>query len=288
MRRFFLRGLILTISAASLQLSGCTSRSLPSQIPLFRSSPPALVDLDPLSYQLLATDDSAVNDSQALSDAQSAMHKKLFVAMELTQAQKDEFKAIKAKHLTEMKKLGGQAERDKLKGLLLASSIDQTALRDELKAMEALCRAKIPHIVAMASEMRAVLAPTQRTKALEVLKEVQTKRFDDMHDKLMTKLTAKLNLTPSQIQDLTALKNMSRPVKAEQHRIMVSAVTRFLEDGNKEAFAESLNSLIGMGPQEEGIKWLATLDESQRQLLVTTLEKQWQKMKAEHEKDLSE
>lgn len=287
MRRSYLQGLIVTISAVSLQLSGCTGRSLPSVVPTFRSSPPALVDVDSLGYQLLAVEDvsATATPSGDVSDFHRAFHKKLFAALNLSAEQKDLIKEIKTKHKAEMKKLGGKAERDKLKELLLAPTVDRAAVLAQVTTMEGICRAKIPHIVAMATEVREVLLPEQRAKAIAVFKEAQTKNWSEIHEQMTAKLMANMNLNPSQTQALTDLKNKTKSLKEQQIQGLLSAMSQFMEDGNGQALTDTLNGMIGTGPKEEGIAWVASLDASQRETLIKRMEKLMKKMKADHEMD---
>lgn len=287
MRRSFLRGLILTVSAVSLQLLGCTSSTVPSVVPTFRTAPPALADVAPLGYQLLAVDplSATATPSENASDFHRAFHKKLFAAMELSDAQKSQIKEIKAKHRAEMKQLGGKAEWDKLKGLLLAPTVDQAAVQAQVSNLEDIQRAKVPHIVAMATEVRQVLLPEQRTKAIAVLEEAQTKNFGEIHDKMTEKLTMSLSLTPAQTQGLTDLRNQTKSLKEQQIKTLLAAMSQFLQDGNSQSLTDTLNGMIGTGPKEEGIAWVASLDATQRETLLKRIEKLMKKMKADHKMD---
>ena len=279
MRRFFVHGLILAISAVSFQLSGCSTPPLSSQLPHFRQAPTEMVDLSE-GYQLLAANDATSLAEENLIRMHRQMRNEILATLNLTATQKEEIKAIKAKYRPQFKNLGIKAEWQKIKSILLAPTVNQTALRTESDTMQGIRRAMVPILVAEAGDVRNVLTPDQRNKAIAFIQNMKTARMQRAHERLMIKMTSNLNLTPAQTQQLTDIRNKIKTLVAQDTQTLKQAKIQFLQTGDQTALTNTLDSMIGQGPRDEGLAWVSSLNQNQRQLLVNKIDEVHAKWRA--------
>lgn len=204
----------------------------------------------------------------------------------LTAEQQERLKAIAQAYRTEAQSAGMQstetpaagtphadwmAKRDELKALLLAEALDTAALKAFIEQAADAHAQRIPRLTAMLAEMREVLTEPQREQLATALAERRPSRhFEGMRRHMAARFFADLGLTTEQQAAFDALKAKLEAMREQgAHREAMIAFTR---TGDRQALAAALSKRPDL-PVDEALAFLASLDRSQRQTLVSKLER---------------
>lgn len=262
--------LATALTAASIQLSGCGKT--PSQ----PQAPPITQPADQPNARTLA--------DQA-SDELRQRHQAMVAQLNLTDAQKAQLRAIKARYRDPA---GKQAMKDKLQHLgtqVSAATVDQEAIEQTFDELIAAFRAKAPRVATMAGEIRDVLTAEQRQRASSLISENMDDfkaLMDRMRDEGITAISANLNLTTEQNTALQALKRLDETIDEAAFDRLSAAFTTFLGNGNQESLRSGIESAITDAKVEASVDWIASLNQTQRQQLVTNMTAYLQQLKAMH------
>lgn len=266
MTRKTLVGLAVAVTAATIQLGGCGKT--PSQTP----APAAPV------HQQVAQD-----GGQDLIRQHQEMH----AALNLTDEQKGQLRAIKARYRSQLRDGDMRTRLEQLRGLVTAETVNSDALEQAIISAHEAKLAKIPTIAAMLDEVRDVLTPEQRTTAVTQINDRWDQilaTLDRMRTEGFAELSAGLNLTPEQSQALQALREEDRTLDTAILNDVKTAMTQFLADGNEQTLATSLQAALATSRvtsiASDSADWVASLNVTQRQQLVTNTKAYLQKLKA--------
>ncbi|MDB5100458.1 MAG: hypothetical protein JWM80_4879 [Cyanobacteria bacterium RYN_339] len=192
----------------------------------------------------------------------------------LTSAQKDQIKAILEKHKPPA---DHKEELAALKGLLLADTVDQDALKAWAAARKADFQGHQADRLAVAGELRAVLTDDQRTQLLTLLAKQPPPpkaQMDGFRAKMHEHLVAELALTADQQTALTALEEQGKALHdPARGKAMRDAVAAFVQSGDQAALGTAMSAqLDGRLPVDQIVAFAASLDKGQRSRLVDKLE----------------
>lgn len=273
MSRKSLLCLAVAVTAASIQLSGCGK--VPNQTPTpARMTAPA--------DQRVAQDPG--NDLRR-------QHRDMMAALNLTDQQKGQIRAIKARHKAAMRENKQQlrTQLEQLRTLVTAPTVDRAALEQSLTAMHEAKLAKIPHLTAMMGEVRDVLTNEQRATAVTQVNSRWDEilaALDNMRTEAFSQLTANMNLTSEQSTALEQLRAQDRTLDNAILADVRTAVTTFMMDGNQQTLTTSLQNALATSRVadmiDDSADWVVSLNQTQRQQLVANTASYLQKLKAMH------
>lgn len=211
-------------------------------------------------------------------------------SLNLTEAQKAQFKAIAQKHRTAAQSGNHKAQREQLRALLTAPKVDGGALRGFLNARLAEREANAGKRAAMMTEMRNVLSAEQRTKLAKSLSAGHPgkahgkghgkghgegkAKFEGKRQEMHDKLSADLKLTPAQKAAFDALQAKVAATRADASARGAGrqAFARFVETGDAAAFQASMkNRFAGKVPVNELVAVAESLNQEQRKKLLPKL-----------------
>lgn len=262
--------LATALTAASIQLSGC------GRTPTQPQAPPISQAVTPPNANLLA--------DQA-GDELRQQHQAMMAALNLTGEQKGQLQAIKARYKDPA---GKQAMKQKLELLgnqITAETVDQTAVEQTFDDLIASFRAKVPRIVTMAGEVRDVLTAEQRQQAITLItekKEDFKTAMDRLREKGFTAISANLNLTAEQNAALLELKQLDETSDEAKFDTLSAAFATFLGNGNQESLRASFEGVITDENVDKTVDWIASLDQTQRQQLLTNMKAYMKQIKEMH------
>jgi len=244
---------LAAVAVAASALVGC-SVNAPSTAkqPL---TPPAVEFRAP--YQVLVEADGAAMDEH--KQKMSAF----MAQLALTDAQKTQLKGV----------IKGALERAKpiqteMKPLVTAPEIDRTALR---AAIEVAMKADAAQDAQTLEEVKGILTDAQRTLIANKLNELST-REDDPHmklfEKLMDKAEEQVTLNEQQKEAFSQLKSAMRDFWMTNRAAYYQAMATHMQSGSQSDLQAELERLNEGIPSDAMVTFMASLDQSQRQMLV--------------------
>ncbi len=217
--------------------------------------------------------------SVTMQEDMLSMHKKMVKDLGITKDQRAQMKAIKKEYREKFIPNAPEVQKE-MKDLVLAPTIDATALTNFLNQLHDGMQAKLPLIGDMATELRAVLTQEQRDKLIEILSnEKLPAKMGKMHVKMLDRLVGEITLTPAQQDTFDALKAKVKAIHSEDRmEAWLAAKADFLKTGDEAALVAKIEELKQEPPIEELVLFLQSLDETQRTTLVEKVEKWIDKM----------
>lgn len=274
MSRKPLTGLVVAMTAATLQLSGCGK--IPNQSPV----PPSHQHVTPPAEQQVA--------QEPTSDLQR-MHRDMLAALNLTDEQRTQLRAIKARYRDQMRDGQFRAQLEQMRALVLAPTVDKAALVQAINATHEYKLSKIPVLTNKLADVREVLTPQQRSTAVTAINDMRdsmASAIERLRREAFQDLSANLNLTSQQAQALQELQEQHREVVNTILPDMRTAITQFLLDGNQQNLVTSLQSAMAASRTtdlvDDSADFVVSLNPVQRQQLVANYTSLLAKMKAMH------
>lgn len=262
--------LATAVTAASIQLTGCgRTPSQPHTPPMAQPAIPP----------------SATQQADQTLDDLRQWHQNMMAQLALTDEQKTQLRAIKERYRDPSFK---QALKDKIQQLgtqISGETVDQEALEQTFNELLAAFRGKAPQMATKAGEIRDVLTAEQRQRIGTILSDnadAIKNMMDRLRDRGFTELSANLNLNAEQSAALQRLKELDEQADEARFDTMRAAITTFMANGNQESLRASLESVLTSEHIDDTVDWIASLDRTQRQQLVTNLMAYMAKMKAMH------
>lgn len=249
--------LATAVTAATVQLAGC------GQHPNQPNAPASTVTAPSAQLQV---DQSAEEFRQ--------LHRAMAAALNLTDAQRAQLRAIKQRHRDPEAKQALKAQLRMLGRMISAETVDPAGITEAINDMVTAFRARVPRKVAKATEIREVLTPEQRQRVGTLLNEnadAIKNAMDRMRDQGIAAISANMNLTPEQSAALQELKEQDEISDERKFDTMRAAITTFMTDGNQAALRSSIESVLTTENVQPTVEWIATLNRVQRQQLVANM-----------------
>jgi protein CpxP len=227
---------------------------------------------------------AAPPQQQQTADSFSLQHRdkghRMFAELKLTDAQKQKIKKIMAEARSERKE-----DREALKELITAKTVDKEALSAAIQDKMANYGDKVDRKVSMLADIRAVLTPEQRDKAAELLRERATKAksHGERHKKIrakMSRIADKLEMTDDQRAKFKAVLDAydaGSDARHERWAAKKEAMAAFAESGDEAALRAALMAARPEIPVAAIVDAMASLDQDQRQKLMKMHMKMHQK-----------
>jgi hypothetical protein len=194
----------------------------------------------------------------------------------LSAEQKASFKAILAKFKQAAKPADMAMRLASVQGLLLADTIDTSALKAWVQDFKAHMLGTSDSRLALALELRGVLSDAQRTQLATLLSQAPPAPPAFMRafkDHLAQAAIKDLGLTAVQQTGFTALQaKLAALHDPANHQAMRLAVANFVTSGDQVAFGSAIEQNVeNRLPVDDAIAFVASLDKGQRTKLVDKL-----------------
>lgn len=243
---------LAAVAVAASALVGC-SVSTPSTVNQPLAAPPA-AELTAPAFQVLV---------EAKSEHSKKMSEFL-TKLALSSEQKTTLKGVLSNAFERAKPI--QAE---IKPLVTAPQIDRTALRS---AIEVAMKADAAQDAQTMEEARKVLTMEQRMLIADKLDEM-SKREDDPHTKmferLMDKAGEQVTMTEPQKEAFKQLRTAFRDFWMTNRGAYYTAMAAHMRNGDQQKLQAEFERLNEGVPTDAMVSFMASLDQSQRQKLVT-------------------